>query len=150
MAGVLNWKEKYLPDPPMVTIISGVPGRVMTPDRLQNMGLLAEPEPPLPEIVKPAPARVSSRLNRIWPSYAISLAGAPPNSEGTGPSRSHADYVWCKTAIKWGWSIEETTMKLFEVSEKARSLMETDPGYTRVTVQNAAAAVERDRQRSRA
>jgi len=150
IAGVGNWKEKYLPEPPMVSIVSGIPGRIMTPDKLQTMGLLAEPEPAPPEIVKPAPPRVSARLNRRWPSYAMSLAGAPPNSEGTGPSRSHADFVWCKTALKWGWNEEDTLQKLLEVSEKARSLAENDPGYARVTVQNAAAAVGRDRQRSRA
>jgi hypothetical protein len=41
MTGSENWKTKYLPEPPMVTIIHAAPGRVMTPERLEQMGLLA-------------------------------------------------------------------------------------------------------------
>jgi hypothetical protein len=45
LGGTFNWKEKNLPERPMVTIIHAAPGRVMTPGRLQEMALLLEPEP---------------------------------------------------------------------------------------------------------
>jgi hypothetical protein len=57
IAGVENWKIKNLPEPPVVTIVYGVLGRVMTPERLQEMGLLAEPEPMR---IPVAPARISA------------------------------------------------------------------------------------------
>jgi hypothetical protein len=80
-----------------------------------------------------------------WPSYAISLAGAPPSSEGNGPDRSLADFSWCMTAIDWGFSVEDTAAKLVEVSEKARERVHLrDAGYALITTQNAAAAVERN------
>jgi hypothetical protein len=45
LAGTENWKAKYLPSPPVVTILEAHPGRVMTPAQLEAMGLLAAPEP---------------------------------------------------------------------------------------------------------
>ena len=62
-----------------------------------------------------------------------------------------ADFIWCMTAIDWGWSIEDTAAKLPEVSEKARERVQLrDEGYPLITTQNAAAAVERnDRKRGR-
>jgi hypothetical protein len=44
IADVENFKVKYSPDSPMVSTIHAAPGRVMTPEKLQGMGLLAEPE----------------------------------------------------------------------------------------------------------
>jgi len=41
-----------------------------------------------------SPPRVSATSKKQWPSYDKALAGAPPNADGTGPSRSHADYWW--------------------------------------------------------
>ena len=45
LAGTENFKEKFFPDYPVVKIIHAVPGRVMTQQQLQQMNLLAEPEP---------------------------------------------------------------------------------------------------------
>ena len=81
----------------------------------------------------------------------MSLAGAPRTSDGSGPDRSKADFWWCKLAIQRKWSIEDTEARLLEVSEKARERVRLgDTGYVHQTVLNAAMAVERDRQRSRA
>jgi hypothetical protein len=76
------------------------------------------------------------------------LRGAPLKGDGT-PNRSRADFMWCKSAIQRGHSIEETTGKLAEVSAKAqeRIWIKGDRGYTLLTARNAAAAVERDRER---
>jgi MinD-like ATPase involved in chromosome partitioning or flagellar assembly len=62
--------------------------------------------------------------------------------QGSGPDRSMADFNWCMTAIDWGWSVEDTAVKLPEVSEKATERLRLhDNGYPLVTAKNAAAAV---------
>ena len=152
LAGTENWKAKYLPNPPTVRILEAHPGLIMTPAQLESLGLLAAPQPAHSPIID-FPARRAQRSHnreRYWPDYQLALAGAPPNQEGTGPSRSHADYFWCKMAAQRHWSIEEIEHKLLEVSEKAREcLRDGDEGYVRITVQNAAAAAERGRQQGR-
>lgn len=81
----------------------------------------------------------------MWPDYSRSLTGAPPSLQGSGPDRSMADFIWCMTAIDWGWGIEETATKLLEVSEKSKERFRLkDEGYALITAQNAAAAVERN------
>ncbi len=153
LAGSGNWKTKYLPNPPVVTILEAHPGRIMTPAQLESMGLLAAPEPKQSSSVvelHPHRARLSHTHERQWPDYQRALSGAPPASDGDGPSRSHADFFWCKMAVQRGWSIDEAAQKLLEVSEKARDrVRDGDRGYPLITAQNAAAAAERGRQRGR-
>jgi hypothetical protein len=151
VAGTTNYKRKYEPDFPTVRIGETAPGRIVTTDQLEAMGLVATPEP---EITAPAfTARTpqvrtgqhSTTRAKVWPDYARSLAGAPPSRDGSGPDRSMADFTWCMTAIDWGFPIEETAAKLPEVSEKARERVQLrDEGYPLITAQNAAAAVERN------
>jgi len=87
---------------------------------------------------------------RSWPDYDACLRGAPPNREGTGPSRSHADFFWCLMSAQRGHSIEETADKLLEVSARAQERARLhDEGYALITAQNAAAAAERGRKRGR-
>jgi hypothetical protein len=147
LASTLNWKEKYLPEPPVVTIIHAVPGRVMTAERLQGFGLLAEPV-----MIAPAPARVSAgNFDRPWPSYQITLSRTRPKKDGSGPDRSLADFNYAMTCCTGGKSIEDTIIKLMEVSENARArAARGDEGYSRITVENAASAVARNYSRSRA
>jgi hypothetical protein len=158
VAGTSNYKRKYEPNFPVVRIGATAPGRIVTKDRLEDLGLVAPAEP---EITVPAFTARAGQGNdnghrrrgstKVWPDYARSLAGAPPSLQGSGPDRSMADFAWCMTAIDWGWSIEDTAAKLVEVSEKARERVRLkDEGYALITTQNAAAAVERnDRKRGR-
>jgi len=151
LAGTENFKTKYGPKFPTVQILEAHPGRIMSPEQLEAMGLVAAPEPQIA-----APAFTSgakqgrggndrTRKEKVWPDYARSLAGAPPRLQGDGRDRSMADFIWCMTAIDWGWSIEDTAAKLTEVSEKARERVQmADTGYPLITAQNAAAAVERN------
>jgi len=151
VAGTANYKRKYEPEFPTVRINSTAPGRTVTKEQLEAMGLVAAPEP---EITAPAfTARTpqgrigqqSSTRAKVWPDYARSLAGAPPSRDGSGPDRSMVDFTWCMTAIDWGWSIEDTAQKLPEVSEKASERVRLrDEGYPLITSQNAAAAVARN------
>jgi hypothetical protein len=139
IAGSLNFKDKYAPEFPRVAIREARAGRMTTATELEELGLVAPAEvfAPLPE----APARFSG--NRKWPSYAICLDGAPFNSEENGPDRSRADFVWCMTAITWGFGVDDTAERLMEESVKAQS---NGRDYAKLTARNAALAVERRRQ----
>jgi hypothetical protein len=150
LAGTENFKLDYYPDFPVVTIEQAVPGCVVTQQRLQEMGLLAEAAPyPAKTKAQYAPRRVSPRAERQWPSYEMSLAGAPLNAKGTGPNRSDADFWWCKLAAQRAFSIEEIAAELPKVSQKARErIRDGDPGYVTKTAENGAAAAARGRQRS--
>jgi len=156
VAGTVNYKRKYEPAFPTVRIEEAHPGRVVTKAQLEGRGLVAAPDPEVIAAVESlktrqtGPSQYRHRTNKAWPNYALSLAGAPPASDGNGPDRSMADFTWCMTAIDWGWSIEETARKLPEVSEKARQRVQLkDEGYPLITAQNAAAAVERNDQQQR-
>ena len=131
-------------------ILEAHPGRVMSKEQLEAIGLVAAPEPrnvtiAMSHKAQSRPGQYRDRASKVWPDYARSLAGAPRGREGNGPDRSMADFIWCMTAIDWGWSIEDTAAKLPEVSEKARERVQfRDEGYPLITAQNAAAAVERN------
>ena len=70
---------------------------------------------------------------------------------GTGPSRSHADFWWCKLAAQRKFSVEEIAAELPKVTEKAREKIRVgDPGYVTKTAENGAAGAEQGKQRGRA
>jgi hypothetical protein len=153
VAGTENFKLKYAPGFPMVTIHETHPGRVMTPQQLEAMGLLS----PAPAPVKATELKFTGRLQSRsptegqWPSYEESLSRAGSNHDGTGPDRSTADFWWCYFALKNKFSKEETEAKLLEVSERARERVSNrDKGYPRVTVKNAAERLASNALRSRA
>jgi hypothetical protein len=142
MAGTANYKVKYGPEYPTVSIIHAVPGRIMTAHQLELMELLAQPEPAR------LPVRVSHSVGgRSWPDYLRCVAGAPPNHAKDGPDISHADFMWTLMALRRGHTIEDTAARLAELSSKAA---ENGDSYALRTAQNAAAVVEKERQRSRA
>jgi hypothetical protein len=152
VAGTENFKPKYAPEFPTVNIVETHPGRVMTPEQLDALGLLAPAE-----LVKAKHVEFTRRSEskpgkeRQWPSYERALAGAPQSSDGSGPDRSRADFWWSYLALQRNWSVEETEGKLVDVSDKARERVRAgDAGYVGVTVANAAAWLERNRERSRA
>ena len=155
LAGSENWKPEYLPEPPMISIVEGVPGRVMTTERLTEMGLLAEPRPEAPRDYQPRTNySVSSSGSRPFPSYEMALEGAPRNSSGTGPDRSKADYWWCYLAAQRGFSVNEIAAELEHRSSKAQEMRDKhkDKHYAFAKAKDASAAWERtaSRQRSRA
>jgi RepB DNA-primase from phage plasmid len=153
VAGTENFKLKYAPNYPTVTIVETHPGRIMTPEQLEAMGLLAEKPAPVKAKELEFTRRVRGRVTgeRQWPKYEESLARADPNQEGTGPDRSTADFWWCYFALKEGFSKEETGARLLEVSERARERVGgRDKGYPRITVENAAERLAYNRQKSRA
>lgn len=91
VADTENFKTKYVPDYPTVRIVETHPGRVVTSEQLESMGLLAAPEPvqtPRPKFSSAATS--GTGRERHWPSYEMSLAGAPQGQDG--PDRSRADF----------------------------------------------------------
>jgi len=154
IAGSLNFKPKYAPAFPTIEITRVDLGKTTTTAALENAGLLAppdqEPAPqPAASVPPPTPWQRAQALGPWhWPDYQQSLRGAPLKGDGT-PDRSLADFMWCKWAIQRGHGIEETAEKLAEVSTKAqeRIRVKGDQSYPLLTARNAAAAVERDRER---
>jgi hypothetical protein len=142
VAGSVNFKDKYAPHFPRVAIYTAQPGRLADADELDRLGLVAAPEV-VAQPLRIAPARVSAAGNRRWPSYERCVDGAPLNSEETGPDISRADFVFCMTAISWGWSVAETADRLMEESTKAQT---SGRPYADLTARNAALAVERRQQ----
>ena len=139
IAGSLNFKDKYAPDFPRVTIREAQPGRMTTAAELERLGLVA----PLETFAALSPARRFSRGTDKWPSYALCLDKAPRNRDDSGPDRSRADYVWCMIAISWGHGVDDTAARLLQESRKAR---EEGPSYAMQTARQAEAGVERRRQ----
>jgi hypothetical protein len=140
LAGTENFKVKYHPNFPRVAIVEAVPGRTVTTDQLENIGLVSPPEPPM----EPLPPFRASPKGRpeTWPSYQVSLAGAPPARSHEGPDRSLADFTWCMTAIDWGFGIEATAERLMQ--ESARAYRE-GRDYALLTARNARLEVEKNR-----
>jgi hypothetical protein len=145
VAGSLNFKAKYAPDYPRIRIHAVQPRRIAKAGELEQLGLVAKPEVAA-QPLRIAPARVSPGTNRKWPSYARCVDGAPLNSEETGPDISRADFVFCMTAITWGWDIADTADRLMEESAKAQA---NGRGYAELTARNAALAVDRRKQQPR-
>jgi DNA invertase Pin-like site-specific DNA recombinase len=144
LAGTCNYKVKYGPDFPTITITHAAPGRLLTEKELSQMGLLAAPEP----IKIPVAFAGTSSNIRPWPSYAICLERAPKKKDGT-PDRSRADLNFAMTALTGGKQVEETIAKLTELSERVKERLRSDPGYARVTVENAAKFVSQNYGKSR-
>jgi hypothetical protein len=140
LAGTENFKVKYQPDFPIVAIVEAAAGRTVTTEQLEALGLVAPPEPAKEPLI---PFR-ASRTGRakVWPSYARCLAQAPPAKHHKGPDRSMADFVWCMTAIDWGFGEQATAERLLEESGRAR---EKGRDYALLTARNACSEVEKNR-----
>jgi hypothetical protein len=133
VSGSVNFKEKYAPTFPRVETVHTCPGRMTTRAELEALGVVAPAATVIPAVI-----RSHHGGPRGWPSYQQCLEGAPEKEEG-GRDRSLADFTFCKIALDWGWSVEETAVRLMQVSSKAQ---EDGERYAQRTARNAAAAVE--------
>jgi hypothetical protein len=86
IAGSRNFKPKYAPDFPTVTLIDIAPGRIVSP---ADIAPFLVPEEPRTWV-----QRVTASRPRRWPDYERELQKAPPNHAGTAPDRSVADWNW--------------------------------------------------------
>ena len=149
VAGTENFKVKYAPDYPVVTILETHPGRIMSPEQLESLGLVA-PREPMKTTVQAFRPRTRGDGERTWPDYQRCLAGAPPATKHEGPDQSMADFFWCMLAAQRGWSIDEAAAELLKVSGNAQDRARRgDEGYALITAQNAAAAATRGRMEGR-
>ncbi len=140
IAGSRNFKAKYAPTFPRVEITHANPGNLTTVAALEQAGFMApreEPKPPRPAHVLTPGGRPSRKK---WPSYAYCVQHAPMSHGEDRPDISRADFTWCRTAIEWGWGIQDTASRLMELSDKAK---ENGERYAVLTARNAAASVER-------
>jgi len=145
VAGTANFKPKYAPSFPIVSIEGLQAGRIASVDELRALGLVSPPQSIrlAPEALKTRKAH-GGRAGK-WPSYQYCLSRAPKAHGADHPDVSRADFTWCMTAIDWGWTAEETAGRLMQESPKAR---ENGQQYALNTAINAAAAVMRRHQSS--
>lgn len=147
LAGSHNYKEKYAPDYPIVTISHSSPGLVMTTSQLQEMGLLTIPSRLMP---KPIPRNEwTEKKPKRFPDYDRCLQNAPTNTKGDAPDTSRADYTWCMIAIDWGWTVEETAAQLLRERTDDRKRHRNTQRYAEATARSAATGVERNRTQGR-
>lgn len=139
IAGTGNYKRKYEPDFPTVRIDAAAPDRVVAPDELEALGLVAPPERAPTAPAGRETGRAGGKARR-WPSYRYCVEHAPKAHGADRADISRADFTWCMTAIDWGFSVDETAARLMEESFKAQ---ENGPDYAQETARNAAAAVDR-------
>lgn len=148
IAGSLNFKSKYAPAFPRVQITRTNAGNITSIAALENAGFVApreEARPPCPAYTRPV--TLSGRPTRKkWPNYQFCVTHAPKAHGDDRPDISRADFTWCRTAIEWGWSTEDTAARLMQLSEKARADGER---YAVLTATNAAASVQRQPYRAR-
>jgi hypothetical protein len=121
---------------PVVRIVHLEMGRVTTIAELEELGLLA---PPGEKTERPNFKVCANKVPTKWPSWEQELGYCRLKDDSGEPDRSEADFRWCRTAFKWGWSAAEITAELRNVSPKACD--ETEH-YIDRTVKNAAAAVD--------
>jgi hypothetical protein len=139
IAGSLNFKPKYAPEFPTVSILETRPHRLSSRAELEALGWLA-PHQALPPPALP-PRRVSlSGRPKTWPSYDRCLGYAPRAHNRDTPDVSRADFTFCLLAIDWGWSVSDTCQRLLQLSSKAR---QNGEAYAQLTAARAAAAVAR-------
>ena len=142
IAGSLNFKHKYAPAFPVVVVTDANPGNVTSCAALEQAGFVARAEAPCP----PRPAaehRVSTSARpsrKKWPSYAFCIQHAPHAHGEDRPDVSRVDFTWCRTAIEWGWGIQDTARRLMDLSAKAKTDGER---YAILTATNAAESVQR-------
>lgn len=140
ISGSRNFKAQYAPHFPTIEMLACHPGKVVQRAELESLELVAPWEE-----VKIAASSVAllPAGRRKWPSYQRCVQQAPLVRGGEDrPDISKADFVWCMTALDWGWSMAATAARLMQESRKAQENRER---YALLTVQNAAAAVARRR-----
>jgi hypothetical protein len=140
VAGTPNVKPHYGPNFPIVHVERVQSGLKVTPAQFRELGLVAPPDA-MPRPVRAAPC---GRKPKAFPSYEVCLEGAPATAAGE-KDRSLADFCWCCTAIRWGWSIEDAAAQL--VREHLSKAHERGEPYALSTAKKAARAVSTERRK---
>jgi len=141
LAGSLNFKSKYAPSFPRVSVVHASVGRLTTPSEVEGLNLLA-PASAHRHVPSRRQCATRPRGKKAWPSYARCLEGAPMNRDGRSRDVSVCDFTWCMIAIDWGRPINATAARLMDESTKAQA---EGPRYARRTAERAAQAVANNR-----
>lgn len=142
VAGSVNFKPKYAPHFPRVSIHEATPGRMTNVADLECLGLMAPLEPPPQRVVERSARSRPGAGSRKWPRYERCLENAPPSQSLPGDTRhSIADFTWCLIAADWGWPVDDIARRLMEESAKAR---DNGFAYAQKTAVRATEAAERN------
>jgi hypothetical protein len=139
LCGSRNFKEIHSPHFPYVRTVEAHPGRTTRKEELSQSGLLKEEKATQP------PARAPSRgfQSFTWPDYSIELSRAPKKKDGTIDA-SRADWNFSLIAADRGFTAQEITERLLEVSEKTQRMKDSEARqYAERTAKRAAESVAR-------
>ena len=140
VAGSLNFKEKYAPKYPSVSILYADSSRApISEAEFVQLGLLSDLtlkanrqcggyQPPLCAQSRP----------KAWPSYQRCLEGATRTRDGKRLDISRVDFTWCVIAADWGWNAQEVATRLMQESPKAQEMGDR---YALLTAERASAVV---------
>lgn len=134
LPGALNAKEKYKDAGghyPRVRLVSTAPGLIVTPNLLEQAGLLA---PPLPQKVTALPAYKNSRLPEREADYDEYLRKSG-KADTDKPDRSNADICYAMVMLKMGWPRHHVASRINDFSGKAKGRRDN---YAARTVEAAA------------
>jgi hypothetical protein len=138
MAGSLNFKPKYAPHYPRVSVAySNVERPYANVKTLEKSGLVAAPLP----IEKILPRLQDGRPPNAWPDYQRCVEGAPQARAHDGPDYSRADFTWAKIALeKFRW-IQQPEKVVEELLGRSPKAQEQGIEYARLTVASAIRAI---------
>jgi hypothetical protein len=127
LAGSVNFKRKYERIGfPTVEIAQHNTGKLTSVRALEAAGFVSARVQTSPQAApQPGVSRPACRLARptarpqAWPDYVRCVDGAPKHNEGS-PDISAADFLWCRIAFQWGWSVPEVASELMRFSRHAQ------------------------------
>jgi hypothetical protein len=142
VSGSLNFKNKYAPAFPVVTITHTNAGNVVSASALEQAGFVTPAETQAPRRGSSFGGREGRQRPKAWPSYDRCVQGAPLAHGEEKPDISRADFTWARTAYQWGHSVDAIAARLTDLSSNASK---DGPKYIQLTVTRAAASVDRER-----
>lgn len=126
LAGSVNFKRKYERNGfPTVEITQHNPGTLTSVRALEAAGFVSAREQTFPEaashprVIRPTCRSRQRGGPQAWPDYVRCVEGARKYGGGS-PDISAADFLWCRIAFQWGWSVPEVASELIRFSRHAQ------------------------------
>jgi hypothetical protein len=118
LPGTLNIKEKYQGSFPQIHVVYVAMGRIVTPEELEQAGLLADaPAVPALTLVE-SPRYSNSKLPTEWPDYQYYVSRAPAKEDGQ-PNLNSADESFVVRCLALGHPRYSVGAKLRSLRDKA-------------------------------
>jgi hypothetical protein len=118
LPGTFNIKEKYQPDFPQIRVTHVALGRIVTPEELEQAGLLAAAPVRPASTSTESPRYRNSTIPGEWPDYQHYVSRAPLKEDGQ-PNLSRADESFVVRCYSLGHSRHSIAAMLRSVREKA-------------------------------